>query len=294
MNDGIYESLFKSPLPPSEPADRLVKLSPYKISSASDMLQLRDYLLHHRLPIRYEELFGLSRVYFFGEKHTSIESKKEIENLLPAFQSSGGTHISFEMLHKRAQPIIDRFNSTGDNEAEIRNQLELFGWGSSVVEGYFSILQEARRLGISIIALDVEGDSEGRYFQRHKGRNAGWSATITQIIMADKRNKILSVSGFSNLHLGYSRLRDSVNQKLEDDLRDQHLDNIRPIVTSFAHCDDDSDPHLLGAQRRGLAANIVRIARDNNLSGEKFGVIVDNGFYGGRESDIIIHLPPTS
>jgi hypothetical protein len=293
MKDGIIEHFTKPPLP-SEPADRLDKIASYKISPEDDGNKITDYLLRHRQPMRYEDIFGLSRVFFFGEKHTSIEAKREIEELLPVFQSTGGTHIAMEMLHQDGQSILDRYKLKGDNEPEVRKQLERFNWGGNTLESYLAILQKARALGLNIIGLDVDTDTGGNYFQRHRNRNAAWASLLAGIIEANPNSKVLALSGRSGLHLGYNTFRDSVNQRLEDELKARNIDNIRPIVASFAHFDDDSDPGSLPEDLHKLPATIARIARDVNLSNKKFGVIVDNGIFGGRDTDIIIHLPEES
>lgn len=160
-------------------------------------------ILPFRLEVDYSRIIAADTdVLMFGETHNIAQGKQELVWNMHLFKELGFTHIGLEMFTTDVQFMLDEFNRTGENRAEVLRYL--YGqWGyPDMVENYMEILDVARAEGIQVVALDMPTRQQDNYVdftEQLTARNEYMSRIISGILKQEGNRRIITLNGA--LHL---------------------------------------------------------------------------------------------
>jgi hypothetical protein len=108
-----------------------------------------------REPIDLAKAAGSSRLLLVGDDHTQPAIKHFLADELPILRRAGFSHLAIEMLPTDFQDDLDAW--TPESQERIRRHL-VTAWsekGPGVAESLFALIEEAKRQGMGVLALDV-------------------------------------------------------------------------------------------------------------------------------------------
>lgn len=167
--------------------------------------QFSEYLRKETVPVDYAKMVSKdTRVLALGETHDSIITKREIIDHIGQFKALGFTHIGMEMLGTDFQPSLDEYRRTGGRTEEIMEGLGQFGYSAEVQKLYFEIIEKARRVGITVVAINApnsEIDNCTNHSAQLKTQNETMTKTVQAILdpdpghVNDPKNKMVTLTG---------------------------------------------------------------------------------------------------
>lgn len=155
----------------------------------------------------YGELFKHNQGLFLAETHGAAH--QHIIKMMPIWAKQGLKQLDFEMVLSADQPVLDRYNSHGDNEKEVREAISRRGFSDS----YFELMDAAHKHGVDVFGIDVR--EEGN--QRLVGSNPHWTQTVnTHRAKLKPGEKYMVLGGF--MHAGNARYADDMSQGVDQRL----------------------------------------------------------------------------
>lgn len=115
-------------------------------------------LLSKRKQFNWDTLLENTEVLFFGEDHKVAEIRNFIIEQLPILKKKYGiSQIALEMLTSDLQIYLDEWN---DQAKEKIKESLMKGWdrGLGLGESYFQLIEEAKKLGMRVIAMEDPND----------------------------------------------------------------------------------------------------------------------------------------
>ncbi len=163
---------------------------------------------------RLVELMKSCRVLGYGDTHQEgNEARVLLKSMIPELKKAGATHFAIEG-PPTLQPVLDEFMKTGELD---RSKLP----GILNYDDYLELLQEVRKAGLSIVAVDDRSKGELQ-------RDARMADGIEEILKADKNNKVIFLVG--GLHLEAND--DPDYQVAAEVLRDRGYETRTVVVNS--------------------------------------------------------------
>lgn len=155
----------------------------------------------------YGELFKHNQGLFLAETHGAAH--QHVIKMLPTWAKQGLKQLDFEMVLSADQAVLDRYNSHGDNEKDVREAINRRGFSDS----YFELMEAAHKNGVDVFGIDVREEGNARLV----GSNPHWTATTTSHRAKLKPGqKYMVLGGF--MHAGDARYEGDMSQGVDQRL----------------------------------------------------------------------------
>ena len=230
-----------------------------------------------------------TRIFMFGERHTSAAVKNELANNMPTFQTIGITHLGMEMFGTDAQSMLDEYNQGGSNENEIRAYLSE-EWGyKEVIDDYMNMMAAARDSGISIVALDIPGHGNHGEIEE---RNDYMASVIGNILCNNDEARIITLTGAMHIQVDGEGMRNILSSNVYNYnvssavflTRDTQDPTVIPITMPVSMTRSLSTPFLADEYQQNIS--IMRQISREGLANERFMASSPDFFH-----QTIIHFP---
>lgn len=173
-----------------------------KRSPFGDREQLREYIRKERQPVDYSRMVTpTTRVLALGEAHTREITKREVIDHIKQFRDLGFTHFGMEVFGTEAQPILDEYQKTGGRKEELMEHIRkgFGGWSPNAGELYLKAVDEAKRVGMRVVAIDLPMSEQEQYksggMDRGHKRDDRMSQTVQAILNENPEHKVVTLTG---------------------------------------------------------------------------------------------------
>lgn len=145
-----------------------------------------------------------AQVLIFGERHISHDVQGRMASMLPMLAREGFTILGMEMFNQSSQPHLDKFNN---GELAIDELMEILeGQWFYDLSGYRLIIEQARELGVKLVALDNrEHGLELTFSEDLIYRDQVMAAALLQAMMSEASTKPRALAYTGRLH-AYSKI----------------------------------------------------------------------------------------
>lgn len=255
--------------------------------SCTNKLSNLTNTLERREDFSLNKLIGNNQVILFGEWHSNPQSKNFIRQNLLRLKDAGVSCLGLEYLPDDLQPDLDNqdFSRVGPY---LQNNWRYKQNGNA----YLDLCIEARRLGIRILALDINSKESEQiksayknqiteaHLQRQIVRNRHMTETINSFLQANPGQKIACLTG--GLHI------------------QENIDSIPTRLRSINPSISYTTAYLSGGINfsKETASKVQReqdpiasLASDNNLGQELFMINTNNHERLRLPYQWLIHLP---
>lgn len=190
---------FSFDVPPNAIKNKIEQTvdKPYQIENPFDSVdECANYIKSNRQEVDYTKMVPAdSRVVSVGENHANPRAKAEFKASLQELKNLGFTHVGMEMLGTDQQQLIDEYVQTGARKNELLEQLKEFQRYRYANVNYLEIIDEAKRLDLKIVALDMPDNLRDDLKDKGISRDIWMKQTIKTILDSDTNNKIVTFSG---------------------------------------------------------------------------------------------------
>lgn len=254
--------------------------NPYKSEES-----LIEFIKTKRRPIDYSSIIEPDcRVLAFGESHRGLAEKKEVIDSLKQLKNMGFTHLGLEFLGVEMQEIIDRYlldKNEKDREA-IWDHLKTWSWGEIFFGTYLEIMEEAQKLGIKVVGLDMPQREKDFYqvseeIELQQRRNPFMAKKVRDILFENPRNRVITFTGSGHIQNVDEGDGSMVLNLREDDIK---------IITVDLSIRIHKPPH------GGQYPNLEKCAQKAGVENEKFMLASQSHFPDSVfPFDYLIYLP---
>ncbi|MDP3724661.1 MAG: ChaN family lipoprotein [bacterium] len=264
-----------------------------------------DFVKGHKNPVDYRYMVGDSaQVIFFGESdHSSSSEKNELRDNLQQLKDLGITHLALERFDSNVQPFVDNFlkeKERGVARIRLGTKLALSNWEKTTLKEYLQLLDEAKRIGLGLLAIDKPFDKslqDSGYSKSDAGiieRNEYWSDVLVDFFKKNPNTKVAIVCGAG--HCGYTLPIQSCNRLLESRgiptivINFIGVTNV-PFIDWFENILYEDSPMEKPQENMGNYQRLFgRASYDAGFSKEGFMLDL-RSLQNERPADFFIHLP---
>jgi len=242
---------------------------------------LRTFIEATVAPIDYSRIITpSSQVIAFGETHPHRAVRIALSEAMPQLKVLGVTHLGMEALGTDIQNEVDKYRPNGNSISRqrlveyVKNQ---FGWDP---EGYISLLEAAKKVGIEVVALDLPNQERAVLDQNDDSsqKRDEYMSEQVQNIITNRGNKIVTLTG-----AGHSAMFSSASI-MSTILLEQGVElvTVRVIET------DDHSPKITNREK---AKSILQEALDDYRNNDVTFIINPMGQFYGVPYHWVISLP---
>jgi hypothetical protein len=146
----------------------------------------------------FKMLLNVNPGIFLGDRHGSYNIVEYLSGKMPYFKQQGVSTLYMEMFPPEAQPMLDRYFETGENQAELEQYLNAQGWHKDLGmdKKYAQLVSAARESGIRIVGIDtVETQPDD---VRLKASNLHFAAVVKEHARPGEKYLVFGGEGHSS------------------------------------------------------------------------------------------------
>jgi len=193
-------------------------LLPFQLCQTIEKIQIVPKIYEISLDSFLDEETSL---LFIGERHSDQYPKELLTQWLRELQETYGFDtLGLEMINSKDQNILDSYLEGIVTEDDFKKLFEEEWHYPS--EGYLALIREAKRIGLSIVALDAREKGSIRDMSESLSkRDRHWGKVITKHFKNQNKSKMVVLSG--KLHALESFKTESLETEIEITKRESNI-----------------------------------------------------------------------